>query len=77
MLTTNYMWHPAGEARQYEAAGSRIAFHDRWSDDEKHPVQKEELLDALQTMIDVLTDEQKSKWLGEFELPNQNQGSGH
>jgi len=72
MLTTNYMWHPAGEARQYEATGSRIAFHDRWNTDEKHNVQREDLLDALQTMVDVLTAEQKARWLGTFEPSNPN-----
>jgi hypothetical protein len=35
MSSTACLWHPAGSARQYEATGSRIAFTDRWSFEEK------------------------------------------
>jgi hypothetical protein len=58
-ITTN-MWHPAGEARQYEAAGSRTSFKDRWNQPASHSLHsKESVSDALQMMLDVLTDEQK------------------
>jgi hypothetical protein len=65
-LTTN-MWHPAGEARQYEAAGSRTSFNERWNADAHCFEPSEALVDPLQLMIEVSTDEQKSRWHYSFE----------
>jgi len=69
MLTTAYLWHPAGEARQYEATGSRIAFNDKWNPAEKHGILPKQppLSDTLQMMIDILSDDQKGRWLNSFE----------
>jgi hypothetical protein len=81
MLTTAYLWHPAGDARQYEATGSRIAFHDRWNLAEKHTIllKQPPLSDTLQMMIDVLSDEQKGRWLNSLETAatNHSKYEGH
>jgi hypothetical protein len=65
MLITTYMWRPAGEARKYEAAGSRTSFRERWYSKTAHWQRQEPVADAfLQLMLDVLTDEQKARWRG-------------
>jgi hypothetical protein len=63
MLITTYMWHPAGEARQYEAAGSRTSFRQRWYSETAHFYRQEPVSDALQLMLDGMTHEQKARWL--------------
>ncbi len=64
MLVTTNMWHPAGEARQYEAAGSRISFNERWNPHTAYVFKTQEpTSNTLQLMIAVLTDEQKTRWL--------------
>jgi len=68
MLITPNLWHPAGAARQYEAAGSRTAFIEKWNPTTMHSCcDQEQTSDALQLMIDVLTDEQKTRWLYNFD----------
>ena len=64
MLITKNMWHPAGDARQYRAAGSRTSFNERWNPHTLHSFQAQQpISDALELMIHVLTDEQKLRWL--------------
>jgi hypothetical protein len=58
------LWHPAGTARQYEAAGSRSSFSEKWNPQTPHSFDfVESTLDALRLLIDVLTDDQKECWL--------------
>jgi hypothetical protein len=67
MLITTNMWHPAGNARQYEAAGSRAAFSERWNSHTEYSFHNQRTIsDALQRMLDVLTDEQKVPWINSF-----------
>ena len=68
MLVTTFMWHPAGEARQYEAAGSRTSYSQKWNPayvhndkSQSHPSE------ALLLMLDALCDKAKVRWLDEFE----------
>ena len=64
MLIRTTMWHPAGAARQYEAAGSRTSYSDRWDPSVAHPFHTHgPVSDALQLMLALLTDEQKVRWL--------------
>jgi len=68
MWDTTFMWHPAGAARQYEAAGSRTSFEKRWNAHQKHTAQEpQEVSDALQFLIEVLRDEEKARWLQRFD----------
>ena len=62
MLIQIKMWQPANEARQYEAAGSRTSFSERWNPHNPHSfhVQKQNS-DALQLLLNVLTCEQKRR----------------
>jgi len=67
MLITTNMWHPAGDARQYEAAGSRTAFSARWNSHTEYSFHTQGTIsDALQRMLDVLTNEQKVRWINSF-----------
>jgi len=69
MLITPNLWHPAGAARQYEAAGSRTSFNEKWNPHTAHACDDQEpISDALQLMIDVLTDAQKERWLYSFDV---------
>ncbi len=62
MLIKTNMWQPAIEARQYEAAGSRTSFSERWNPHNPHSfhVQKQNS-DALRLLLNVLTYEQKAR----------------
>jgi hypothetical protein len=63
MLIRTNLWHPSGAARQYEAAGSRTSFYRRWDPSVVHAVATHGTnSNALQLMLDVMTDEQKLRW---------------
>ena len=63
MLITQNLWHPAGGSRQYESVGSRTSFSKKWNPEAPHTDEHlESSTDALQLMIDVLTDDQKKRW---------------
>ncbi len=66
MLATTFMWHPAGEARQYEASGSRTSYSDKWHTNDRQ-VFTRPLSEALHLMIDALNDQDKVRWLNGFE----------
>jgi hypothetical protein len=42
MRITINMWHPVSEARQYEAAGSRTSFNEKWNQPASHSLNTEE-----------------------------------
>jgi hypothetical protein len=64
MLIKSNMWHPASEARQYEATGSRTSFKDRWNlHGTRASHRQAPVSDALQLMLKILTDDQKALWL--------------
>ena len=64
MLTNSNMWHPASEAKQYEASGSRTSFKDRWNlDGARLFHNRAPVSDALRMMLEILTDDQKARWL--------------
>jgi len=64
MRIETYLWHPAGGARQYEAAGSRTSFKQKRNPDRAHLFHAPPpASDALKLMLDALTDEQKARWL--------------
>jgi hypothetical protein len=60
------MWHPAGGARQYEAAGSRTSYSDKWHTNDRHAFTRP-LSEALHLMIETLNDQEKVRWLNGFE----------
>jgi len=67
MLITTNLWHPAGEARQYEAAGSRTSYNEKWNPHTPYSFTTKPISDAVHLMIEVLTDEQKERWLDSFD----------
>jgi len=64
MLIRTNMWHPAGAARRYQAAGSRTTFNEMWAPYIAHSLHTDRpMSEALQRIIVTLTDEQKLRWL--------------
>jgi len=63
MLITTNMWHPFGERRRYESAGSRTSFKERWNPHTGHSFRSQgPVSNDLQLLVGALTDEQKAPW---------------